>query len=124
MDITIRIEAPELASSLKALAEAIGWAASAKPDLAAKFAPQPTETPVIIPEATKPEPTMVQPELEGTPAPIRTITFEQLQAKAAELVRSGNRDKVKTVMDKFGVTKVSQIPDDQRADAMTALEAS
>jgi hypothetical protein len=118
MDITIRIEAPELASAIKALAESIGWytLSATKPEVAAKFA-EPKKDPE--PAAIAPEPVE-----EPSAPPASTITYEQLQAKAAELIRVGKRDAVKAILDTFKVAKISSISETDRAAAYKALEAS
>lgn len=125
MDITVTVKAPELASAIKALAESIGWA------VAAKNAPVnlKVETPIEMPAVEAKQPPipeqmeLVPPSAPAAPA-APAVTFDQLQAKAAELVRAGNRDRVKAVLDQFGVSKISQIPDNQRTDAMAALGAA
>ena len=125
MDITVTVKAPELASAIKALAESIGWAVAGKNAPANLKVDTPIEAPAAkaeqlpVPEQME----LVPPTAPAAPA-APAVTFDQLQAKAAELVRAGNRDRVKAVLDQFGVSKISQIPDNQRTDAMAALGAA
>lgn len=132
--VTVNLNAPALERTMALLAEAIGWNTAAKVDrpalneAAAKHC-QPETKPVAapVPPPTVAEQIPLQPPVQAV-APAATlkpaVTFEQLQAKAADLVRSGNRDRVKAVLDLYQVSKISQIPEDSRAEAMAALEAN
>ena len=115
--VTVNLNAPALERAMTLLAEAIGWNTAAKvaPEAVAKHGLQkPENAPEIVQNPAEP----VSDPIPGPP-----VTFEQLQAKAAEQVRSGHRDRVKAVLDQYQVLKISQIPEAQRAEALAALGA-
>lgn len=119
MDITITINAPDLSTSIKALAEAIGWAvANQQGKVASEI-----KIAGVVPSAPPPAQQLDLVPPEATPEAQKTVTFEQLQAKAAEFVRAGKKDALKVILDKLGVSKVSQIPAESRAVALAELEA-
>lgn len=130
MDITVKIEAPDLAKAIMALAEAIGWhtASQANPELARHAAPKPELVPTqanITPPPEQPQPELAPPVTEPpVQATAETVSVAQLQQKAAELTRSGKRDQVKAIINQFGANKISEVPEDQRAACLAALGAA
>ncbi|WP_152658270.1 hypothetical protein [Oceanobacillus sp. CFH 90083] len=49
-------------------------------------------------------------------------TVEEVRAKTAETSKAGKRDEVKDLLAEFGVTAISKIPEDQRADFIEKLD--
>ncbi len=49
-------------------------------------------------------------------------TVEEVREKTAEASKAGKREEIKDLLAEFGVTAVSKIPEDQRADYLEKLE--
>ncbi|MGK9252394.1 hypothetical protein [Paenibacillus humicus] len=58
---------------------------------------------------------------EGTGDAVPTI--EELRAKASAVSKSGKQDKVKALLESYGVAAVSKVPEEKRADFLAKLEA-
>lgn len=101
------------------------------PEIVKKDKPAPTTTAQEPVEATESESRPEAPAVEETPtepteeaeAPVITIELTDLQNKVVELARKGLKDQVRDVVKAYGVERVSQIPEDKRAELMTKLNA-
>lgn len=112
MDITVKVEAHELAAAITLLAEAIGYfTASQKPGKTEKKQNEP------VVEAKTEQPEQVDPPKQ------KKVTFGQIQQKAAEKMRTGKRDEVKALLTKYSAEKISDITEDQRESFLAELEA-
>lgn len=128
MELTVRIEAPELTHAILELASvlAMGMSAeAAKASLAHERAvsevtaqtppppsPQPTATPATAPVATTTQsaaPTPSSAPTAAVPTAAPTYTLEQLAVAATQLVDAGRRDELIQLLQSFG------------AQALTAL---
>lgn len=128
MEITITIKAPELATAILALADALGdWAnASTNQKQAetrikaeaqqAKGAKSAAETLLNGQPASAPEPTQSQPAV----APAPTITLEEVRAKLASLSQSGHQAQVKALITSMGATKLTEIPPERYLELLEA----
>jgi hypothetical protein len=106
MNITIKVEADELVQAILHLAE------SMKTN-------RPAES-VEKPKAKKPTPAPT-PEVE-TPAPAANVTLVQVRARLAELSSEGKKDAIKKLMTDFGVSKLTEVPEEKYTKLMTAAE--
>jgi hypothetical protein len=107
MNITIKVEADELVQAILHLAE------SMKTN-------RPAES-VEKPKAKKPTPAPT-PEVEA-PAPAANVTLVQVRARLAELSSEGKKDAIKKLMTDFGVSKLTEVPEEKYSELMTAAEA-
>jgi hypothetical protein len=105
MNITIKVEADELVQAILQLAE------SMKTN-------RPAES-VDKPKAKKPAPA---PEAEA-PAPAAPVTLVQVRARLAELSSEGKKDAIKKLMADLGVSKLTEVKEEQYAELMSAAEA-
>jgi hypothetical protein len=105
MNITIKVEADELVQAILHLAE------SMKTN-------RPAES-VEKPKAKKPTPAPT-PEVE---APAANVTLVQVRARLAELSSEGKKDAIKKLMTDFGVSKLTEVPEEKYGELMTAAEA-
>jgi hypothetical protein len=105
MNITIKVEADELVQAILHLAE------SMKTN-------RPAES-VEKPKAKKPTPAPT-PEVE---APAANVTLVQVRARLAELSSEGKKDAIKKLMTDFGVSKLTEVPEEKYSELMTAAEA-
>jgi hypothetical protein len=103
--MNIKIEAPELVAAMNKLAEAM-MANQAKPE----------------PKAKKPTPAPT-PEVVEAPAPAANVTLVQVRARLAELSSEGKKDAIKKLMTDFGVSKLTEVPEEKYSELMTAAEA-
>ena len=87
--------------------------------------PEEAEAPKAEPVAKKRKPAAVEPEAPAaeTPAPASTVTLEQVRAKLTELSQGGKAANVKTLIAKFGGTKLTDLKAEQYADVLAAAEA-
>jgi len=149
MEITVKIEAPELASAIRTLAEAIGGQVKNIPGpipttpITAEFtAPmaQPVTAPVtpapmtptapampLAPPATPAMP-LVQPPVPGpaagtVPTTAQTYTMEQLAVAATQLVDAGRRGELVNLLAAFGVQALTALPKEQYGNFATQLRA-
>jgi hypothetical protein len=105
MNITIKVEADALVQAILHLAE------SMKTN-------RPAES-VEKPKAKKPTPAPT-PEVE---APAANVTLVQVRARLAELSSEGKKDAIKKLMTDFGVSKLTEVPEEKYSELMTAAEA-
>jgi hypothetical protein len=105
MNITIKVEADELVQAILQLAE------SMKTN-------RPAES-VDKPKAKKPAPA---PEAEA-PAPAAPVTLVQVRARLAELSSEGKKEAIKKLMADLGVSKLTEVKEEQYAELMSAAEA-
>lgn len=105
MNITIKVEADELVQAILHLAESMKTS-------------RPAES-VEKPKAKKPAPA---PELEA-PAPAANVTLVQVRARLAELSSEGKKEAIKKLMADFGVSKLTEVPEEKYGELMTAAEA-
>ncbi len=99
--MNIKIEAPELVAAMNKLAEAM-------------MASQP--------KAKKPA--APAPEVEApAPAPAAPVTLVQVRARLAELSSEGKKEAIKKLMSDFGVSKLTEVPEEKYSELMTAAEA-
>jgi hypothetical protein len=109
MNITIKVEADELVQAILQLAE------SMKTN-------RPAES-VEKPKAKKPAPT---PEVVEAPAPTEpapAVTLVQVRARLAELSSEGKKEAIKKLMADLGVSKLTEVKEEQYAELMSAAEA-
>jgi hypothetical protein len=104
MNITIKVEADELVQAILQLAE------SMKTD-------RPAES-VEKPKAKKPAPTP-----EVVEAPAANVTLVQVRARLAELSSEGKKEAIKKLMADLGVSKLTEVKEEQYAELMSAAEA-
>jgi hypothetical protein len=97
--MNIKIEAPELVAAMNKLAEAM-------------MASQP--------KAKKPAAPAPAPEAEAPAAP---VTLVQVRARLAELSSEGKKEAIKKLMSDFGVSKLTEVPEEKYSELMTAAEA-
>jgi hypothetical protein len=99
--MNIKIEAPELVAAMNKLAEAM-MASQPKAKKAA---------PTAAPEAEAPA--------DSAPA----VTLVQVRARLAELSSEGKKEAIKKLMSDFGVSKLTEVPEEKYSELMTAAEA-
>lgn len=108
MNITIKVEADELVQAILQLAE------SMKTNRPAESVEKPkAKKPAPAPEAEAPAPT--------EPAP--AVTLVQVRARLAELSSEGKKDAIKKLMADLGVSKLTEVKEEQYAELMSAAEA-
>jgi hypothetical protein len=132
INITIEIKAEELANAISQLAAAftdrniiatdkivIDMAAKKKTaEQEAKLGEdQEAETKETTPQDVEPE-TKEEPEEKEEP-----ITIEQVRAAFMSKNSKENSPKLRAILKKFGVTKVTDLPEEKFADALKELEA-
>lgn len=74
------------------------------------------------PEAPATEETPTAATEQATAEPV-TVSLTDLQNLVVALARKGLKDKVREVVNEYGVERVSQIPEDKRAEAVEKLNA-
>ena len=133
--VNVTVNAPELASAIQALADALSkpmdvcnWLAqnsgkTIDTDTTVKEGgdkpaaeSEPDRTPDPQPE---PEP---EPEPEPDPDPAPVITLEQVRAKLAAISQSGKQAQVKQLLNSFGATKLTEVPAKQYANLLAGAE--
>ena len=144
MNITVEIKAPELATAILSLANALGGnkvsadqvAATVekaikkeveKPQQEAAKDVTPTVTPEVIPPKNEPINTdnAVDVETESeetgatdTPEEKPSYTLEQVREKLMDLSRNGKRAEVQAIITSYGVKKLTEIPAEFYAEVM------
>lgn len=112
MNITIKVEADELVQAILQLAESMKTNRPAesveKPKAKKPAAPAPTPEVVEAPAPTEPAP---------------AVTLVQVRARLAELSSEGKKDAIKKLMADLGVTKLTEVKEEQYAELMSAAEA-
>ena len=121
LEITVRLEAPELAASISALAAAMISKPTIMPTAPVKTKKE-KEPAVAVPVAdTAPNPA-TQPAPETTPDPTPAaepeITFVQVKEKLVALSQAGKQAQVKTLITKLGAAKLSDVPAEKYAELM------
>ena len=142
LNVSVRLEAPELAGAISALADAIKGPVEINvsgPELARAVAEAPAPDPVpdtpTVPESPAPaaqevpvapvpapDPVPVPPAPNPVPAATPTaptVTLEQLSHAGAALATSGKMPDLMALMQKFGVQAITQLPPEQY-DAVAA----
>jgi hypothetical protein len=51
------------------------------------------------------------------------VTLVQVRARLAELSSEGKKDAIKKLMTDFGVSKLTEVPEEKYSELMTAAEA-
>jgi hypothetical protein len=100
--MNIKIEAPELVAAMNKLAEAM-------------MASQP--------KAKKPAAPAPAPEAEAPADSAPAVTLVQVRARLAELSSEGKKEAIKKLMSDFGVSKLTEVPEEKYSELMTAAEA-
>lgn len=122
MNITIKVEAPEIVEAIDRLSQSILMvttprivhdepAPKAKRVKAEAPAPAPAAAPAAAPEAETPTP-------EAAP-----VTLVQVRARLAELSSEGKKEAIKKLMADFGVSKLTEVPEEKYSELMSAAEA-
>lgn len=140
--LTLTIEATP--DNLRRLAAAFGdgidltISADDVPCTRAGSAGETINAPRILPEAKVPEtvakePKTAEKEPENeskpqetaakAPEPARTVTMTDLRTKAKKLAAGEHRDGLKALLDKFGVKRVTELPEADYPAFMAGLEA-
>jgi hypothetical protein len=111
MNITIKVEADELVQAILQLAE------SMKTNRPAESVEKPKAK---KPAAPAPTPEVVE---APAPAPATNVTLVQVRARLAELSSEGKKDAIKKLMADLGVSKLTEVKEEQYAELMSAAEA-
>jgi hypothetical protein len=131
MEMTIKIEAPELASAILALAEAlkaspVAPAAPAAAPAAKKATAKKKEEPVKEEAAEDLDKPLMEEEPTPTPAPepVQQVTLETVRAKLSSLSLASEdlQIKVNTLIKSFGVNKLSEIPPEKYHEVLEKAE--
>ncbi|MFS1514587.1 hypothetical protein VQL36_19470 [Chengkuizengella sp. SCS-71B] len=114
MQITIKIDAPELVGAVNNLAVAMGGKATSNKNTSIKEE-----------KGKKPETKQDSKETkeDKSDSQVKTFKPEELRAKAAEVSKSGKREEVKALLTKFEVKNITSVPEERSAEFMSALEA-
>ena len=137
MDIKIKIEAPELAYAIVALAEAISknpLSSALTRETEAPIATAPTVlTAVPQPVAAVAQPVAAVPVMAITsqsfptqdpvPTQTQTYTMEQLAVAATQLVDAGRRAELVQLLAAFGVQALTALPKEQYGNFATSLRS-
>lgn len=117
MNITIKVEAPEIVEAINRLSQSILMATTPRivhDEPAPKAKRVKAETPAPI----EPAPEAETPTPEAAP-----VTLVQVRARLAELSSEGKKDAIKKLMADLGVTKLTEVKEEQYAELMSAAEA-
>lgn len=132
MEITVNVNvsAPELSSALNNLALAMGGRVitsaestkdEAKKATNSKADKKEKEKPQKDPEPEKTDEKPNDSEKSDEPVEPVVITLEEVRGKLAELTRAGKP--VKELINKFGASKLSEIPPEKFAEVLKEAEA-
>lgn len=143
MELTIKVQAPELTQALQTLANALGklnlGGISLEPTPAVQQQPQnaiPVQTPVkqpqqqtiptqqIVPTQTPVQPQTPVQQAVPTQAPIAqapSYTMEDLARAAAQLMDAGMQQQLIALLGQFGVPSLNVLPKEQYGAFATAL---
>ncbi|WP_419892841.1 hypothetical protein [Oceanobacillus kimchii] len=126
MKIEVNVQAEELVTALNNLATAMG----STPQVAATSEPKKEESKKSIknkkkkdePKKDKPKEEK-EPEVKEEKAPEKdeVPSVEDVRAKTAEAAKAGKKEEVKDLLAEIGVSVVSKIPEDQRAEYLEKL---
>lgn len=135
MNITININAPELASAIQALAAALS-ANKGFAEAAAGIAPVTPPSalapaaPSVVPMPAMPSPTSAAPSVAPAPAAPATVptvapsySLDQLAVAATQLVDAGRREELVQLLASFGVQALTALPKEQYGAFATQLRA-
>lgn len=119
MEITVNVNvsAPELAAALNNLATAMGGQVISTGVIGNGAITKSDKKNSKPPKAEK-EPDKTEETAQQEPEP--TITFEEVRGKLAELTRAGKP--VKELINKFGASKLSEIPPEKFAEVLKEAE--
>jgi hypothetical protein len=119
MNITIKVEAPEIVEAIDRLSQSILMATTPRivhdepaPKAKRVKAEAPAPAPAPTPEAEAP-----------APAPAAPVTLVQVRARLAELSSEGKKEAIKKLMADFGVSKLTEVPEEKYGELMSAAEA-
>jgi hypothetical protein len=121
MNLTINIQAPELAHAIETLAIAIGCTVDkigvgeAIKEAVDQGSTKETEEPETTPDAD-----MV--ENEDPPFEIKPITIEQVREAFVAKNSKANAPKLKAILKKYKVAKVTDLPEENFEDVLKKLE--
>ncbi|MEC1370664.1 hypothetical protein P9D17_08855 [Bacillus velezensis] len=129
MNITLKIEAPELAKSLQALADAL----TAKPLPVNKVADSKPEKQKGADQKAdavqkEPEKEAAKPEPESEPAPkadkeeTQAIDITLVRQKLAEKSQEGKQAEIKKLFANYGAKKLTEIPKEHYAELLEKAE--
>ncbi|MEW6663038.1 MAG: hypothetical protein ACOY9Y_02260 [Bacillota bacterium] len=116
MEITIRIQAPELANAIQNLAQALGQQLVSAAPVQVDPTPVQVQTPAQTP-APAPVP------VSGVPTTPQTYTMEQLAVAATQLVDAGRRAELVSLLASFGVQALTALPKEHYGTFATQLRA-
>jgi len=122
MNITIKVEAPEIVEAINRLSQSMATGPRVVHDGPAPKAKRvKTEAPIepapVLEAVEAPTPT------GPAPAPAAPVTLVQVRARLAELSSEGKKDAIKKLMADFGVSKLTEVPEEKYSELMTAAEA-
>lgn len=117
MNITIKVEAPEIVEAINRLSQSILMATTPR---IVHDEPAPKAKRV---KAEAPAPTEPAPEVEAPTEPAPAVTLVQVRARLAELSSEGKKEAIKKLMADLGVTKLTEVKEEQYAELMSAAEA-
>lgn len=121
MDITIKINAPELSAAISALAYAIDE--FNRNNKGADKVTAPNNPAVAAVTETAQEETKAPTTTEEKPAETKpAITFEQVRARLAPISQSGKQAQLKELLSKFGASKLSDVAPDKYESFLAAVE--
>ncbi|CAB4145895.1 hypothetical protein UFOVP474_63 [uncultured Caudovirales phage] len=108
---------PETPQQIAALTQAMLAYLGTTTPVEAEAPEAPTEAPKTVVRKLK------KPEAPAAETPASTVTLEQVRAKLTELSQGGKAADVKTLIAKFGGTKLTDLKAEQYADVLAAAEA-
>lgn len=120
MNITIKVEAPEIVQAIDRLSQSILMATTPRivhDEPAPKAKRVKAEAPAPAP-AVAPAPEAETPASEAAP-----VTLVQVRARLAELSSEGKKEAIKKLMADFGVSKLTEVPEEKYSELMSAAEA-
>jgi hypothetical protein len=116
MNITIKVEAPEIVEAINRLSQSMATTSRIVHD-----EPAPKAKRVKAEAPIEPAPA---PEVEApVEAPAANVTLVQVRARLAELSSEGKKDAIKKLMADLGVSKLTEVKEEQYAELMSAAEA-
>lgn len=127
MNISIKIDAPELAGAIQALAAALLEMSkpvsesmpTPEPEPTLESTPAPTQVPITkTVQASNQTAALTKPAEAST----HTITLEEVRAKLAALSQSGKQAQVKALITKFGAKKLTDIPPEKYPELLAEAE--
>jgi len=111
MEITITIEAPDLANAILALADSLSKQGPAQIGKSEAAVGKPQDRPTEEAVPTKPK--------SGN----EPISLEQVRAKLAALTQSGKQAEVKRIITEFGASKLTEIPQEKYPEVLAVAES-